>query len=61
VRFRIDLVDLHDDLVLGLRDTSAQVLLGEGDPVGGIGLIAGWISTGSHDGDSSGPARPWDP
>src|SRR5690242_1638115 len=34
VRFRIDLVDLHDDLVLGLRDTSAQVLLGEGDPVG---------------------------
>src|SRR5690242_5263749 len=34
VRVRIDLVDLHDDLVLGLRDTGAQVLLGEGDPVG---------------------------
>jgi hypothetical protein len=24
----------------------------------GIGLMAGWISTGSHDGDSPGPARP---
>src|SRR5690348_3571241 len=34
VLFRIDLVGLHDDLVLGLRDTSAQVLLGEGDQVG---------------------------
>src|SRR5690242_1597857 len=33
-RVRIDLVGLHDDLVLGLRDTGAQVLLGEGDPVG---------------------------
>src|SRR5207245_1287459 len=26
----------------------------------GTGLIAGSISLGSHDGDSSGPARPWD-
>jgi hypothetical protein len=26
----------------------------------GTGLIAGSISTGSHDGDSPGPARPWD-
>jgi len=26
----------------------------------GIGLIAGWISTGSHDGDSPGPPQPWD-
>jgi hypothetical protein len=26
----------------------------------GTGLIAGWISTGSHDGGSPGPARPWD-
>src|SRR5580700_1340341 len=34
MRLRIDPVDLHDDLVLGLRDASAQVLLGEGDPVG---------------------------
>jgi len=26
----------------------------------GIDLIAGSMSTGSHDGDSPGPARPWD-
>jgi len=26
----------------------------------GTGLMAGSISTGSHDGDSLGPARPWD-
>jgi hypothetical protein len=28
------MVDLHDNPVLGVRDTSTQVLLGEGDPVG---------------------------
>src|SRR5712671_6266329 len=33
-RFGISLVDLHSDLVLGKRDTSTQVLLGEDDPVG---------------------------
>jgi hypothetical protein len=29
-------------------------------PDTGTGLMAGSISTGSHDGDSPGPARPWD-
>jgi len=29
-------------------------------PDTGTGLMAGSMSTGSHDGDSPGPARPWD-
>src|SRR5215472_8256637 len=33
-RFGIDLVDLHRDLVLGIRNTSTQILLSEGNPVG---------------------------
>src|SRR5689334_20989034 len=34
-RFRIGLVDLHGNLVLGVRDTGTQVLFGEEGPVGG--------------------------
>ena len=33
-RFGIGLISLERDLVLGVRDTSTQVLLGEGGPVG---------------------------
>ena len=49
------MVNLDDDLVLGVRDTSAQVLLGEGDLVGAETIDAS--SSLYSDGSATGPYR----
>jgi hypothetical protein len=45
-RFGIGLISLERDLVLGVRDTGTQVLLGEGGPVGAEDDALGLIFTG---------------
>jgi len=48
-------VNLDDDLVLGVRDPSAQVLLGEGDLVAAETIDPSWILY--SDGSATGPYR----
>jgi hypothetical protein len=49
------LVDLHGNVVLGVRDTGTQVLFGEEGPVGGETIDPSWILY--SDGSATGPYR----